>query len=644
MSLPLAVQQQLGIYTPETARSSNMTSPAKRDTEDGRDDEESVVGGASGEPARALSAAAAAALGLGQNSTASSSTTSLVGMLNSVNRGPPRRQVIGFARFRTRADALVARDTLQGRKIDVFSSATLKVEMAKKNLHSRRGFGSGPLSLTGVPESEIMDVLMRSGKLPGLLAGMGMGGFVLNRERSQGSQGHARHQESIDVRSGASTPSGRRMSMSDSFATLSLATQSAAAAGAQQAQSQPMPSLGQATEETVDYPSEGRMRYSLSSQVRRMDQSAPVFSPRYASMEMDTTPMNNKTQKHRRNDSLRSVFSADWSNPLLLAQVPEHPFNASSASYGDRRLDEHVSGQLGSSLGGSAASGQQLSSSSGAASAAHSSDRQAGLLSSSDPNSSSGGFASPMPFAGPTNSKALLALAEAEDEDWNVGGVGMEALGSFDGESRNNSPAPRRQDNSVTSPMSGFEGLHQGGLRRDDPSFAPRALTGTNGRRSISGMVGPRSLSDFGGATGVGSLNIADQNPPINTLYVGNLPSHLAVTQSPNYLEECLRNLFTRAAGFKRMSFRQKVNGPMCFVEVSSGGMRSGNSHKVLTCFGSQFDNVDFATLAIKELYGNTLVSRIVERLSSTWLIRLSDSLIVGRPRERWSPTILLEK
>ncbi|KAH8083595.1 hypothetical protein HD553DRAFT_273154, partial [Filobasidium floriforme] len=118
-------------------------SPSKRDGDDAKDDDESMIGGTGGDPVRALSAAAAAALGLGlgQNSTASSSTTSLVGMLNSVNRGPPRRQVIGFARFRTRADALVARDTLQGRKIDVFSSATLKVEMAKKNLHSRRGFG-----------------------------------------------------------------------------------------------------------------------------------------------------------------------------------------------------------------------------------------------------------------------------------------------------------------------------------------------------------------------------------------------------------------------------------------------------------------------------------------------------------------------
>jgi hypothetical protein len=36
------------------------------------------------------------------------------------------------------------------------------------------------------------------------------------------------------------------------------------------------------------------------------------------------------------------------------------------------------------------------------------------------------------------------------------------------------------------------------------------------------------------------------------------------------------------------MSFRQKINGPMCFVE---------------------FEDVGYATLAIKEVYGHNLVS-----------------------------------
>lgn len=53
--------------------------------------------------------------------------------------------------------------------------------------------------------------------------------------------------------------------------------------------------------------------------------------------------------------------------------------------------------------------------------------------------------------------------------------------------------------------------------------------------------------------------NPADQNPPCNTLYVGNLP--------PATSEEELRSLFAQCEGYKRMCFRAKPQGPMCFVE-----------------------------------------------------------------------------
>jgi len=73
----------------------------------------------------------------------------------------------------------------------------------------------------------------------------------------------------------------------------------------------------------------------------------------------------------------------------------------------------------------------------------------------------------------------------------------------------------------------------------------------------------------------------------INTLYVGNLPAISPPTHPPNFLEESLRALFSRCQGFKRMSFRQKINGPMCFVE---------------------YEDVPFASQAIKDLYGHNLV------------------------------------
>lgn len=61
--------------------------------------------------------------------------------------------------------------------------------------------------------------------------------------------------------------------------------------------------------------------------------------------------------------------------------------------------------------------------------------------------------------------------------------------------------------------------------------------------------------------------NPADQNPPCSTLYVGNLTTP-PPSQPVSLLEDALRALFSKQGGFKRLSFRQKANGPMCFVEV----------------------------------------------------------------------------
>jgi hypothetical protein len=73
-------------------------------------------------------------------------------------------------------------------------------------------------------------------------------------------------------------------------------------------------------------------------------------------------------------------------------------------------------------------------------------------------------------------------------------------------------------------------------------------------------------------------VNPADQNPPCNTLYVGNLPIDTS--------EDELKALFSKQRGYKRLCFRTKQNGPMCFVE---------------------FEDVSFATKTLHELYGHPL-------------------------------------
>ncbi|KAH6628307.1 hypothetical protein F5144DRAFT_492711 [Chaetomium tenue] len=107
---------------------------------------------------------------------------------------------------------------------------------------------------------------------------------------------------------------------------------------------------------------------------------------------------------------------------------------------------------------------------------------------------------------------------------------------------------------------------------------------------SLSGLSNTMSPTTMGGpGTGYNSqiqhrmnnfppANPADQNPPCNTLYVGNLPLDTS--------EEELKALFSRQRGYKRLCFRTKQNGPMCFVE---------------------FEDVTFATKALHDLYGQLL-------------------------------------
>ncbi|GMM38798.1 mRNA-binding protein [Saccharomycopsis crataegensis] len=83
--------------------------------------------------------------------------------------------------------------------------------------------------------------------------------------------------------------------------------------------------------------------------------------------------------------------------------------------------------------------------------------------------------------------------------------------------------------------------------------------------------------------------NPADQNPPCNTLYVGNLP--------PDATEAELRALFSPQKGFRRLSFKTKA--------PSSNGNGSSHSHGPM-CF-VEFDDVGYATRALAELYGSQL-------------------------------------
>src|SRR5258708_21516926 len=94
---------------------------------------------------------------------------------NSSVNPAPRKQLIGFAKFTTRADAIAARDTLQSKRVDVEKGAVLKAEMAKKNLHTKRGVGpvNGPPNPPPPPQPPNPPVVNGNGHL----ANLGANGF-----------------------------------------------------------------------------------------------------------------------------------------------------------------------------------------------------------------------------------------------------------------------------------------------------------------------------------------------------------------------------------------------------------------------------------------------------------------------------------
>lgn len=151
-------------------------------------------------------------------------------------------------------------------------------------------------------------------------------------------------------------------------------------------------------------------------------------------------------------------------------------------------------------------------------------------------------------------------------------------------------PLSRRSTNPQV-PLSRFAGLS---LNMN--SAAPPPMQGFPLPRSTAPVQSPTSAMS---PTGMGTLgpnatyqlanqhyqrhnyppvNPADQNPPCNTLYVGNLPIDTS--------EDELKAMFSKQRGYKRLCFRTKQNGPMCFVE---------------------FEDVSFATKALNELYGHPL-------------------------------------
>ncbi|KAG8525747.1 uncharacterized protein KY384_000507 [Bacidia gigantensis] len=119
--------------------------------------------------------------------------------------------------------------------------------------------------------------------------------------------------------------------------------------------------------------------------------------------------------------------------------------------------------------------------------------------------------------------------------------------------------------NPSSPPLPGYTSPQSNGFR------SPVSTMQSNGISAQSYQVRHQQFQ----RTHMPPVNPADQNPPCNTLYIGNLPIDTS--------EDELKQMFSRCRGYKRLCFRTKSNGPMCFVE---------------------FEDISFATKALNDLYG----------------------------------------
>ncbi|KAL4263240.1 RRM domain-containing protein [Pleurotus pulmonarius] len=423
--------------------------------------------------------------------------------------GIPRKQIIGFAKFRTREEALAARDVLQGKRVDMEKGAVLKAEMARKNLHTKRGVG--PVTgLAGAGASDMVGgALATMGSLQqGLLSdtlGYPNGAELSTRDREMGMLAMGRRERDEEDR--------RREREAGILNAMGLSSTRGARERAEEEEGQ-------------------RRRHKLrvgNSAAYDAFHSVPAMS--------------------------RQGSQVNGTNSLLNAE--REGLNASVASniYMERGFPTLSDDAIGPWDQVVKTAPLPMSTSSQRSSSPH--------LTSSSANSNSDPARSFSPSVG------------GQDQG------------------RQHSQSSSSSSSSVIGPVqygvTHRHGVIGGPLRNGDNIDADMArAVGDLAVNINNGNTSPQLPSPSSGTSSGGSgRNGVDQNPPINTLYVGNLPNSLSPPGQPqDGLEDRLRELFKAQLGYRKMCFRQKGNGPMCFVE---------------------FDDVSYATKALQELYGHTL-------------------------------------
>lgn len=501
---------------------------------------------------------------------------------------PPRKQIIGFAKFRTRQEALEARDILQGRRVDVERGSVLKAEMAKKNLHTKRGPGVPP----GMPLNSLMngaggnvtESLASYASLNGLA---GLGGNtgptgagelpLAQRDRELGALGAMgivglgpRRDRLIDG-NGRVEEDRRRTDPSTGSAMLTFSQRGARERAEEDEREQERERKRKEKEvarlrqnsfafEAFHSVPQQMVRQGANSLLSAENGVLPPGALQHVPMGLSSPPALHKTPSQ--NEGMHGLSQSPWGNlrdvgasaalrkmsaPVLSSTLPPRPVSPPQQS-----PPGNFDIPSGLSSGPLSATSQNGSGLPGNRSAPFSPQSNTSSL-PSHPSLPT----RPRPYS-PSNEQQQLQQQPA--------GV-LQPLTSP-------SSLPASSASSVSGSQSGAD-------EELSRSVAVLAVS------TDQGTTSPQLPSPASGASSGTGRASGDQNPPINTLYVGNLPTSPTPSGLPlTYLEDRLRDLFSKRPGYRKLCFRQKSNGPMCFVE---------------------FEDVNYATKALNELSGNTL-------------------------------------
>ncbi|KAF9115269.1 hypothetical protein BGX27_008390 [Mortierella sp. AM989] len=385
-----------------------------------------------------------------------------------VNGVNPRKQIIGFAKFRTHQEALQAITVLSGRRVDAEKGSLLKAEMAKKNLHTRRGL-SNELVATAAPSQSII--------LPPTPIGINGTHNAINNSKLPP---HLQHRNSI---AGSAAY--------DAFHSVPCS-----------------PALPSDLLSPNDFPSS-------------YDLYAEMYAPNNAS-----------------NLSFAESFGGRHQNSAQQQSDLSSSFLGRQSAFDMNRVDPLSVGSMSNNAGGFN-----------------------GSIAGSFPNSVSNSF----------SSSRHTGLGSSQRFNKSFLDLDTDTPTTTSGYLSKSIPAHTER---------GFNSILFNSEEMANPRFQGLPINTTTAATLASSSVLSPGIASPGFRPPV---NPGDQNPPCNTLYVGNLPM--------NTSEDELRALFSRCVGYRRMCFRTKLNtGPMCFVE---------------------FESIDCATQALNDLYGNPLSNSI---------------------------------